>query len=219
MKVNPKFPYPLYLVISEKDCIHYHWLDVAEQAILGGVDIIQLREKDCTTEEYIEKAKALKKITDLYNIPLIINDSLEVAISVQSWGIHVGRSDIKPSEIDRNTNSPKNIGWSIELCDQLNEKQIDYVNHLGVSPIFSTSTKTNTITEWGYEGIHKLKERTNLPLIAIGGINEINVSEIIKAGADSVAVVSAICGSSNPKRSAQILKQIINNNEYNPKTI
>ncbi|MBF0597418.1 thiamine phosphate synthase [Faecalibacter rhinopitheci] len=219
MKINPVFPYPLYLVISEKDCIHHHWLDIAEQAILGGVDIIQLREKDCTTKEYIAKATELKKITDHYSIPLIINDSLEVATTVNSWGIHVGRTDISPSEIINHPDSPKNIGWSLEVIEQLNENEMQFVHHLGVSPIFSTPTKTNTISEWGYEGLQNLKPETSKPLITIGGINENNIAKIVQAGADSVAIVSAICGSSNPKRSAQILKQIINHNEYNPKTI
>lgn len=94
-----------------------------------------------------------------------------------------------------------------------------YVHHLGVSPIFSTPTKTNTITEWGFEGLKFLKTKTSKPLIAIGGINENNIAKIIQAGADSVAIVSAICGSKNPKKSTQILKQIINENEYHPKSI
>ena len=219
MKINPTFPYPLYLVISEKDCTHLHWLDVAEQAIIGGVDIIQLREKNCTVSEYISKATILKKITDHYNIPLIINDSLEVATAVNPWGIHLGQSDILPSEIHKNVQALKNIGWSLEIIKQLNDDEMKYVHHLGVSPIFSTPTKTNTITEWGFEGLKFLKTKTSKPLIAIGGINESNIAKIIQAGADSVAIVSAICGSKNPKKSAQILKQIINENEYHPKSI
>ncbi|WP_413531769.1 thiamine phosphate synthase [Empedobacter brevis] len=219
MKINPNFPYPLYLVISKKDCKNLSWLDVAEQAIIGGVDIIQLREKNCTISEYISKAATLKEITDHYNIPLIINDSLEVAIAVNAWGIHVGQSDISPSEIHKNQQAPKNIGWSLEVIKQLDDQEMKYVDHLGVSPIFSTPTKTNTITEWGFEGLNFLKTKTSKPLIAIGGMNESNIAKIIQAGADSVAIISAICGSENPKKSAQILKQIINENEYHPKTI
>jgi thiamine-phosphate pyrophosphorylase len=209
MLLNPQFPYPLYLVISENDCRQLHWLEVAEQAISGGVDIIQLREKDCDAEIYLEKAKQLKQITDAYNIPLIINDSVEVATAVNAWGIHVGRSDFQPSEIVTLPNAPKYIGWSLEEENQLNSEEMQWVHYLGVSPVFSTPTKTNTITEWGTAGIEKLRQLTNKPLIAIGGINTGNAESIVAAGADSIAVVSAICSSNNPFQAAQTLKKII----------
>lgn len=206
---NPDFPYPLYLVISERDCIHFSWLEVAELALKGGVNIIQLREKDCSFEEYLSKAEQLKELTDAYNALLIINDSVEVAIASQAWGVHVGRTDMQPSEIVKLSDAPQYIGWSLEMIGQLESKELEFVHHFGVSPVFSTPTKTNTITEWGLDGLKELKKRTEKPLIAIGGINEINAKAALEAGADSIAVVSAICGSKNPYESAKHLKQII----------
>lgn len=211
--MNNAFPYPLYLVLSEKDCTHLHWLEVAEQAIKGGVDIVQLREKNCSFDAYLRKAKQLKELTDAHNIPLIINDAVDVAMEVQSWGIHVGRSDMQPSEITQLSGHPVHIGWSLEVIEQLDSNELKFVHHLGVSPVFSTPTKTNTITEWGLNGIRQLKEQTSIPLIAIGGIHSHNAKAVLEAGADSLAVVSAICGSKAPLEAAYQLKQIIHDTQ------
>ncbi|MBX2950141.1 MAG: thiamine phosphate synthase [Crocinitomicaceae bacterium] len=211
--MNNAFPYPLYLVLSEKDCTHLHWLEVAEQAIKGGVDIVQLREKNCSFDAYLRKAKQLKELTDAHNIPLIINDAVDVAMEVQSWGIHVGRSDMRPSEITQLPGHPVHIGWSLEVIEQLDSNELKFVHHLGVSPVFSTPTKTNTITEWGLNGIRQLKEQTSIPLIAIGGIHSHNAKAVLEAGADSLAVVSAICGSKAPFEAAYQLKQIIHDTQ------
>lgn len=204
------FPYPLYLVVSEKDCIHHPILSVVEQAIQGGVDIVQLREKDCDFDSYLEKAIAVKQICDANNIPLIINDNVEVARTVNAWGVHVGTSDMPPSEIAKLANAPQHIGWSLEQIEQLESPQMQFVHHLGVSPVYSTPTKTNTITEWGLEGIREIRSKIDLPLIAIGGINEKNIQKIIRAGAHSIAVVSAIAGSEDPFHAAAQLKKLIN---------
>lgn len=207
------FPYPLYLVLSEKDCTHWHWLEVAEQALKGGVDIVQLREKDCPFEEYVLRAKQLKQLTDAYAVPLVINDAVDVAIEVQSWGIHVGRTDMQPSEIAKLPDAPNYIGWSLEALEQLESDELKFVHHLGVSPVFSTPTKMNTITEWGLNGIQQLKVRTSKPLIAIGGIHTHNAKSVLEAGADSLAVVSAICGSQTPFEVVHQLKQIIHDKQ------
>lgn len=208
---NVDFPYPLYLVLSEKDCIHVPMLEVAEQAILGGVDIIQLREKTATYSDFLSKAIQLKTLTDKYNIPLIINDSVGIANEIGAWGVHVGRTDMSPSNIVTLQNKFNYIGWSLEEIEQLTNPEIEYVHHLGISPVFSTPTKTNTIIEWGYDGIVQIKKMTNKPLIAIGGINHNNAKKIIESGADSIAVVSAICGSYSPKKAAEDFKNIIYN--------
>ena len=206
------FPYPLYLILSEQDCLHISWLKLAEEAILGGVDIIQLREKNISQKELIARAHDLKEITDRYHVPLIINDAAEVAAAVDAWGIHVGQTDMPPSQIRSIYGSKLQIGWSIETNQQLTSPEIAHVQHLGVSPVFRTKTKTDTITEWGIQGIVHLKSLTSLPLVAIGNINESNIAEVQRAGASSMAVVSAICHSHNPREAARVLKEKIKNN-------
>jgi thiamine-phosphate pyrophosphorylase len=204
------FPYHLYLVISEADCNGRNFLKIAEQAISGGIDIIQLREKNCKTSLFLKKAKQLKEITDRHGIPLIINDNLEVAMQVDSAGIHVGNKDIPPALIREHwKNKSKLIGYSIEYLEQLKNEQTFIADHLGISPIFKTSTKTDTVTEWGLEGIRRIRELSNKPLVAIGNINKKNARSIIQAGADCIAVVSAICQAENPEKAAYELKNEI----------
>lgn len=206
MHINPAFPYPLYLVISEKDCAGRPWLWVAEQAIQGGVDIIQLREKDLLKKDLFRKAWALKQLTDKYGIPLIINDAVDVAIDVDAWGVHVGQTDAPPSQIVDQYGDRLRIGWSIETLTQLHSAEMSVVQHLGVSPIFATATKLDTITEWGYEGLRTLRAQTEKPLIAIGQMNADTAAEAIAAGADSIAVVSAICAAEDPRGASERLK-------------
>ncbi len=206
MHINPAFPYPLYLVISEKDCAGRPWLWVAEQAIQGGVDIIQLREKDLLKKDLFRKAWALKQLTDKYGIPLIINDAVDVAIDVDAWGVHVGQTDAPPSRIVDQYGDRLRIGWSIETLPQLHSAEMTAVQHLGVSPIFATATKLDTITEWGYEGLRTLRGQTEKPLIAIGQMNGDTAAEAIAAGADSIAVVSAICAAEDPRGASERLK-------------
>ena len=201
------FPYPLYLVISSTSCGERNFLEVAEEAIQGGVDIIQLREKDCTTAEFIQLAEQLKTITDKHNVPLIINDNLEVAMLVDAAGIHVGNSDISPSEIKKRWRKPNIIiGYSIEYLEQLENEESKVVDYLAASPVFNTVTKTDTVTEWGLEGVAQIKSLTDKPLVAIGNLKKHNAEVVANAGADSIAVVSAICMAENPKQEAQDIK-------------
>lgn len=207
MNLHPLFPYPLYLVISEKDCRGRDFLYVAEQAIRGGVDMIQLREKDITTKELIYKALKLKEITDKYHIPLIINDHAEVAEKISAAGIHVGNRDIAPAVLRRvHAFESKTIGYSIEYLHQLDDENTAVADYLGVSPIFNTKTKTDTVTEWGLNGLAMIRSRTDKPLVAIGNVRLENASAIVKAGADSLAVVSAICGADHPEQAAYAIK-------------
>ncbi len=202
-----EFPYPLYLVISSTSCGERNFLEVAEEAIQGGVDIIQLREKDCTTAEFIQLAEQLKTITDKHNVPLIINDNLEVAVRVDAAGIHVGNSDISPSEIKKRWRKPNIIiGYSIEYLEQLENEESKVVDYLAASPVFNTVTKTDTVTEWGLEGVAQIKSLTDKPLVAIGNLKKHNAEAVANAGADSIAVVSAICMAENPKQEAQDIK-------------
>lgn len=204
------FPYRLYLVISEAACRGRNFIEVAEQAILGGVDILQLREKNCSAAVFLEKAKRLKEITDKYTIPLIINDNLEVAVGVNAAGIHVGNKDVSPLQVLVQWNDPqKMIGYSIESLQQLQNERTKVASHLGISPVFSTTTKTDTITEWGLEGVAAIRQLTEKPLVAIGNMHRKNARAVIEAGADCIAVVSAICGADDPQKAAYELKNEI----------
>lgn len=209
MSLKPSFPYQLYLVISEADCKGRSFLDVAEQAILGGVDVIQLREKNAADLDFLEKAIRLKEITDKYQIPLIVNDNAFVAEKINAFGIHVGNNDTKPSVLRETSFQNKMIGYSIEYLSQLENNETILSDYLGISPIFRTDTKTDTVTEWGLEGLIKIRTLTEKPLVAIGNIHLKNAKAVMEAGADCIAVVSEICSSENPQKSAFNLKNEI----------
>ncbi len=199
----------LYLVISKEACKSRDLLDVAEQAVKGGTDMVQLREKAVDTVSFKALAQRLKDVLDRYSVPLIINDNLEVAMHCQAAGIHVGNSDLPPSVIRHHWPAVSCIGYSIEYERQLATQEEYQSDYLGVSPVFSTSTKTNTVTEWGLEGISRIRSLSTKPLVAIGNMNEGNVFDVIKAGADSIAVVSAICGASDPAKAAEAIRNQI----------
>jgi len=204
------FPYQLYLVISEADCGGRNFLEVAEQAILGGVDIIQLREKNISTDIFLQKAQQLLEITDRYNVPLIINDNIEVAQKVNVAGVHVGNSDASPTFLRKQPIiGHKIIGYSVEFLSQLENEQTKVADYLGVSPVFKTDTKRDTVTEWGLEGIATIRQLTEKPLVAIGNMQLGNVGAVVNAGADCIAVVSAICSATNPQKVASELKNEI----------
>jgi len=210
MSLIKSFPYQLYLVISEADCRGRNFLDVAEQAILGGVDIIQLREKNASDLDFLKKAILLKEITDKYQIPLIINDNAFVAEKISAFGIHVGNNDTKPSVLRETSFQNKMIGYSIEYLSQLENQETIISDYLGISPIFRTDTKTDTVTEWSLEGLIKIRQLTEKPLVAIGNIHLKNIKAVMEAGADCIAVVSEICSSEDPQKSAFNLKNEIN---------
>lgn len=199
----------LYLVVSEEACLGRDIVNVTEQAVKGGVDLVQLREKQLNDNEFITTALRLKEMLDRYNIPLIVNDNLHVAISGNAYGIHVGNNDILPSKIKSLWPQCGMLGYSIEYLEQLNNGEIEYADYLGISPVFSTPTKTDTVTEWGLEGIRNIRNLTDKSLVAIGRMNESNAYDVIKAGADCLAVVSAICGADNPAKAAEAIRNQI----------
>ncbi|MCX2486451.1 thiamine phosphate synthase [Pedobacter sp. MR2016-24] len=203
------FPYHLYLVISEEACLGKDMIKIAEQAVKGGVDLVQLREKNNTDETFLLKALQIKEMLDKYAVPLIINDNLNVAMQCAATGIHVGNSDIPPSRIKFVWPACPILGYSIEYIEQLEKSDAQLADYLGISPVFSTLTKIDTVTEWGLSGITSIRTLTSKPLVAIGNINSNNAREVIDAGADCLAVVSAICSAANPGAAAERIRNEI----------
>jgi thiamine-phosphate pyrophosphorylase len=199
----------LYLVISQEACAGRDLVMVAEKAIEGGVDLVQLREKKLMLPEFIQTAQKLKAMLDRYSIPLIINDNIEVAKACGAFGIHVGNSDMPPSQVRAQWADCNMLGYSVEYMEQLDNSEIQYADYLGVSPVFTTATKTDTVTEWRLEGIKAIRKRTDKPLVAIGNMNERNAFDVIRAGADCLAVVSAICSANNPAIAAEAIRNQI----------
>lgn len=206
---NKEFPHRLYLVTDEAACLGRDLLWVVEEAVKGGVDLVQLREKHLQDDAFLLKARRLKSMLDKYDIPLVINDNLWVAKQCQAGGIHVGNTDAPPLEVRKQWPECGLLGYSIEYEEQLASENARVSDCLALSPVFSTSTKTDTVTEWKLEGVSRIRALTTKPLIAIGGITMENAAEVIYAGADCIAVVSAICSANDPAGAAAQLRNAI----------
>jgi thiamine-phosphate pyrophosphorylase len=203
----------LYFVTDRGLCGRKPLEEIVIQAVKGGAAYVQLREKDVSTRFFVEEAKRIKKLLEQYRVPLIINDRVDVALACGAEGVHIGQEDM-PYEIVRKLMGQKAIiGLSVETWEDVKAGQKMDVNYIGVSPVFSTPTKTDTKGVWGLEGLAKIKAFSRHPLVAIGGINESNIREVVKAGADCIAVVSAICASPDSEAAARRINEIINHCE------
>jgi len=199
----------LYLVTDRGLCGHRPLADVVLQAIRGGASCVQLREKGASTRAFVEEARRIKELMAPFRVPLIINDRLDVALAVGADGVHVGQDDM-PYEIARKLMGPKAIiGLSVETWEDVERAERLDANYLGVSPIFATPTKTDTKGAWGLDGLARIRAFSRHPLVAIGGLNAANAEAVVMAGADGVAVVSAICASPDPLSTSRQLTDII----------
>lgn len=202
------FENPLYLVTDDRQTTE-DLVRVVQDAAKVGVGMVQIREKHGDVRAFIERAMAVKPILKQHGIPLIINDRLDVALAVDADGLHLGQSDM-PVEIARKLLGPgKILGLSVENMAQLHDSQQGELDYLGVSAIFSTPTKTNTLHHWGIDGLNEAVKQSKLPLVAIGGIDASNIQDIVRTKVDSIALVSAICHAPSPKKATQALLSLI----------
>ncbi|MFW5734126.1 MAG: thiamine phosphate synthase [Oceanidesulfovibrio sp.] len=212
--MNKKRDFSVYLVTDRPLCGGRDLLAVIEQAIAGGVTIVQLREKDATAREFFELARSAKELLDRAGVPLIINDRVDVALAVDADGVHVGQKDLPYTEVRRMVGPHKIVGLSVDSMEQaLSVPDLEVVpgdgglgpDYLGVGPIFHTTTKKDASDVWGLENLARLREQTRQVLVGIGGINAFNAAHVIRAGADGVAVVSDICAAESPEQAAKNL--------------
>jgi thiamine-phosphate pyrophosphorylase len=168
-----------------------------------------LREKNCSTLEFIEQALALKDILKSTRVPLIINDRVDVALAVEADGVHLGQTDMPLAMAKKILGDTMIIGISGESLEDAVEAERNGADYLGVSPIYATPTKTDTAAPLGLEGLREIRKTVQLPLVGIGGLNRDNSAAAIRSGADGVAVVSAIVAADDPATAAGDLMQVI----------
>ena len=199
----------LYLVTDRRLAAPRPLEEVVMAAVRGGVTAVQLREKECPTGEFVALARRLKSALTPRGIPLIINDRVDVALAAGADGVHVGQSDMPYSDVRRLVGPDLLVGLTVETVEQaLQASHLD-ADYLGVSPIFDTPTKSDTAKSWGTELLAALRPRSRHLLVAIGGINRDNAAQVMDAGADGIAVVSAICAAPDPQAAASELRRII----------
>lgn len=183
--------------------------DIVMQAVAGGVDMVQLREKEMSDEEMTRLACELHEKLLPTGVPLIINDRVNVAKAIDAEGVHVGQSDMAYAEARKILGRGKIIGLSCENMQQVKDANSMDVDYIAVSPVFATPTKTDTAIPFGLEGLREARKISRHKIVAIGGINASNIRAIRDAGADSAALVSAIADSANPMEASSALKLLI----------
>jgi thiamine-phosphate pyrophosphorylase len=201
--------YSLYLVTDRTLSRGRSSEEIVGAAVRGGVTCVQLREKHCSTRDFIREARSLQPLLHHHKIPLIINDRLDVALAIGADGVHLGQSDMHIGDARRLVGENTIIGISAENLNDAIVAEQEGADYIGISPVFETDTKVNTAAPLGLEGIRWIRRAVNLPLVGIGGINVGNVREIICAGADGVAVVSAIVSADCPETAASELKNLL----------
>lgn len=206
--------YRLYLV-TDRNCLQQQTLEQAvEQAILGGVTLVQLREKAIASKAFYERALRIKAICHRYNVPLLINDRVDIALAVEADGVHIGQSDLPCGVVRQILGKDKIIGVSARTAQQAIQAQADGADYLGVGAMFATSTKQDAKTV-SVETLNDIRESVSIPIVAIGGINHTTLPALQQAlqaadtSIDGVAVVSAILGQKDVKLASEQLKNMI----------
>lgn len=199
----------LYLVTDRELSLGRSLEEVVSEAVKGGVTVVQLREKDASTGEFIELARRLMKLLKPLRIPLIINDRVDVALAVNADGVHIGQSDMSYEDARRLLGPDKIIGLSVENFKDVEAANALDVDYIGISPVYGTPTKTDTAEPFGLEGLRKAVQMSVHPTVAIGGMNASTIAEVMAAGTDGVAVVSAICSAENTRKATSDLRAIV----------
>lgn len=199
----------LYLVTDRPLSLGRPIEEVVTAAVEGGVTMVQLREKECSTGEFITLARTLKEALAPHGVPLIINDRVDVALAVDAEGVHIGQSDMSYEDARRLLGPDKIIGLSVENFSDLERANSLEVDYVGISPVYGTPTKRDTAEPFGLEGLRRAVALSVHPTVAIGGMNATTIGEVMLSGVDGVAVVSAICSAPSPRKAAQELLDII----------
>lgn len=183
----------LYLVTDSPILKGRDFYKCIEEALKGGVTTLQLREKDASGKEFLEKAYRLRELTKKYNAVFIINDRVDIALLVNADGVHVGQSDISAAEVRKLVGSEKIVGVSARTVQEAIEAKEKGADYLGVGAMFGTTTKLDA-KDVTMGTLKDIKENIDLPIVAIGGLNLENIEELKEYNIDGYAVVSAILG-------------------------
>ncbi len=203
--------YILYLVTDAGLSHGRSHLGIVEAAIRGGVTIVQYREKNASTRRMIEEADVLCRLCRASGISFIVNDRLDVALAVEADGIHVGQDDMPASRARRLLGRNKILGVSAGSVEEARKAVDDGADYIGASPVFSTPTKPDAPPPLGIEGLRRITQAVQIPVVAIGGINAGNAAAMREAGAAGIAVVSAIVAAEDVEEAARALRAAVEN--------
>lgn len=200
--------YTLYLVTDRFDYTDDEFFSIIEEACQAGVTLVQLREKKATTNRFFHLAQKVKTITDKYDVPLIINDRVDICLAVDAAGVHIGDDEL-PIDVTRSLIGPdKLLGVSADTLERANEAQQLGADYLGIGAVFPSSTKADCETV-SLDIVRQMNDRSALPSVAIGGINQDNIIQLEKTGITGISLVSAIMQADNvSETTGQLLQQV-----------
>lgn len=206
----------LYLVTDRDLSLGRSTVDIVRAAVAGGVTCVQLREKNRPTRQFMAEARAVRDLLAGTATTLIINDRIDVALAVGADGVHLGQTDMSVPDARRLVGPRLLIGVSAECVEDALRAESEGADYIGASPVFPTPTKTDAGPPLGLEGVRRIRAAVSLPMVGIGGVKPGNAAEIIRAGCDGVAVVSAIVSAADPERAAAELRTIIDRAKERP---
>jgi len=206
--VRQNMDFTLYLVTDRRWLGERTLWDGVEEAIRGGATLVQLREKEISSKEYLELAQRVKEVTDRHDIPLIINDRIDIALAIDADGVHLGPEDLPVPIARKLLGGGKIIGSSAASVDEALLFQAQGADYLGVGAVFPTATKRGT-EKVGLEDLRGIKSAVHIPVVAIGGINAENAKPVMETGVDGVAVVSAIMNQTDIREAARQLLSLL----------
>lgn len=196
----------LYLVTDSTGLTAEQLCERVESACKGGATLVQLREKTCTTGEYLALARAVKAVTDRYDVPLIIDDRADVAMAVGAAGVHVGADDMPVAEVRRIVGGQMIVGATAKTVEKALQAQADGADYLGTGAIYPTTTKVKTVLT-DVSVLKEICDSVDIPVCAIGGLNSENCYVLKDSGISGIAVVSAIMKSDDPETATRLLRE------------
>ena len=206
--MKPAINYSIYLV-TDHNCLQGRdFLGCIENALQGGVTLVQLREKNVDGGIFLQRALIVKALCDKYNVPLLINDRIDIALACQAAGVHLGQDDIPPSVARAILGPDAIIGVSAHSCEEAIAAEKDGADYLGVGAVFPTNSKDDA-SEVGLNMLKEIRQISKLPIVGIGGINAQNYAQVRAAGAQGAAIISGIIAADDIAEAVRKIKRTI----------
>ena len=199
----------LYVITDEGVSGNLSHAEIAKKAIAGGADVIQLRDKGCGCKELLRIGRVIREITRKTGTLFIVNDRLDVALACGADGVHLGQDDIGVG-VARQIAPPGFIlGVSVGTLEEAVRAERDGADYVAISPLFPTTSKNDAGPGYGLKALREIRQNVSVPIIAIGGVNRDNVNDVMAAGADGIAVISAVVGSPDIMKAARELRGMV----------
>ena len=199
----------LYVITDEEISGGLSHAEIARRALAGGADVIQLRDKACGPGDLLRIGRVIREITRQTGALFIVNDRLDIALACNADGVHLGQDDLRAGVARQIAPHGFIIGVSVGTLEEAIQAERDGADYLAISPVFPTASKYNAGPGHGLRVLQDIRRNVSIPIIAIGGINTGNVDDVIAAGADGVAVISAVVGSPDITAAARQLKELV----------